>query len=285
MPLKPPRHDHSIERAFRYTYIGPKRKNRIRRYKAAETDDEMNQSRKGADFQSPAGHCLPPEHKGLTLTLPSSERKMFPVMKKRLITSALPYVNNIPHLGNLIQVLSADVFARFCRQYGYENPLCLRYRRIRHGHRNQGFGRRGFAAGSLRPATTRFTWTFTIGSRLIRSLIRPDQQTRAGPAQTDCSAFVQESRRGRIHQGKHHRTALLRARPAIPGRPLRSRNLFRTAGIRMPAAISARTAENCSIRPNWKIPAAAPAAARRSSEAHGISTSIYRASNRSLRNG
>ncbi len=41
-------------------------------------------------------------------------------MKKRLITSALPYVNNIPHLGNLIQVLSADVFARFCRQYGYD---------------------------------------------------------------------------------------------------------------------------------------------------------------------
>ena len=42
------------------------------------------------------------------------------VMKKRLITSALPYVNNIPHLGNLTQVLSADVFARFCRLRGYE---------------------------------------------------------------------------------------------------------------------------------------------------------------------
>ena len=41
-------------------------------------------------------------------------------MKKRLVTSALPYVNNIPHLGNLIQVLSADVFARFCRMKGYE---------------------------------------------------------------------------------------------------------------------------------------------------------------------
>ncbi len=41
-------------------------------------------------------------------------------MKKRLITSALPYVNNIPHLGNLIQVLSADGFARFCRSKGYE---------------------------------------------------------------------------------------------------------------------------------------------------------------------
>ncbi|MGE4584060.1 MAG: methionine--tRNA ligase [Sphaerochaeta sp.] len=41
-------------------------------------------------------------------------------MKKRLVTSALPYVNNIPHLGNLTQVLSADVFARFCRSKGYE---------------------------------------------------------------------------------------------------------------------------------------------------------------------
>ena len=29
--------------------------------------------------------------------------------KRRLITSALPYVNNVPHLGTLLQVLSADV--------------------------------------------------------------------------------------------------------------------------------------------------------------------------------
>ncbi len=40
-------------------------------------------------------------------------------MKAVLITSALPYVNNIPHLGNLIQVLSADVYARYCRLRGY----------------------------------------------------------------------------------------------------------------------------------------------------------------------
>ncbi len=33
-----------------------------------------------------------------------------------LITSALPYVNNIPHLGNVIgSVLSADVFSRFSK--------------------------------------------------------------------------------------------------------------------------------------------------------------------------
>ncbi len=35
--------------------------------------------------------------------------------EKILITCALPYVNNIPHLGNIIQVLSADVFARYQR--------------------------------------------------------------------------------------------------------------------------------------------------------------------------
>lgn len=37
-----------------------------------------------------------------------------------LITSALPYVNNFPHLGNIIGcVLSADVFARYCRLRNY----------------------------------------------------------------------------------------------------------------------------------------------------------------------
>ncbi len=42
-------------------------------------------------------------------------------MKKKLITSALPYVNNVPHLGNIIGcVLSADIYARFCRNMGYE---------------------------------------------------------------------------------------------------------------------------------------------------------------------
>lgn len=40
--------------------------------------------------------------------------------KNILITSALPYVNNVPHLGNIIGcVLSADVFARFCRICNY----------------------------------------------------------------------------------------------------------------------------------------------------------------------
>ena len=43
------------------------------------------------------------------------------MVKKRLITSALPYVNNEPHLGNIIGcVLSADTYARFSRSKGYD---------------------------------------------------------------------------------------------------------------------------------------------------------------------
>ena len=48
--------------------------------------------------------------------------KVLPKKGKRniLITSALPYVNNVPHLGNIIGcVLSADVYARFARLAGH----------------------------------------------------------------------------------------------------------------------------------------------------------------------
>lgn len=42
-----------------------------------------------------------------------------PGQRNVLVTSALPYVNNVPHLGNIIGcVLSADVYARYCRQRG-----------------------------------------------------------------------------------------------------------------------------------------------------------------------
>ena len=42
-------------------------------------------------------------------------------MAKVLITSALPYINGIKHLGNLIgSMLSADLYARFMRATGHE---------------------------------------------------------------------------------------------------------------------------------------------------------------------
>ena len=47
--------------------------------------------------------------------------QILPVQGKKniLITSALPYVNNVPHLGNIVgSVLSADVFARYNKARG-----------------------------------------------------------------------------------------------------------------------------------------------------------------------
>ena len=42
-------------------------------------------------------------------------------MNRTLITSALPYINGIKHLGNLIgSQLPSDVYARFCRAKGHE---------------------------------------------------------------------------------------------------------------------------------------------------------------------
>ncbi|MDD5086203.1 MAG: methionine--tRNA ligase [Candidatus Nanoarchaeia archaeon] len=35
--------------------------------------------------------------------------------KRTLVTSALPYVNNVPHLGNMVCIISADVYTRFLR--------------------------------------------------------------------------------------------------------------------------------------------------------------------------
>ncbi|KAF8778171.1 Methionine--tRNA ligase like protein [Argiope bruennichi] len=58
-------------------------------------------------------------------SFPSPKSNKGPILPKKderniLVTSALPYVNNIPHLGNIIgSVLSADVFARYCRVRGY----------------------------------------------------------------------------------------------------------------------------------------------------------------------
>ncbi|KAI8902889.1 tRNA synthetases class I (M)-domain-containing protein [Globomyces pollinis-pini] len=60
--------------------------------------------------------------KKVTIKLDHHERIILPKKKERnvLITSALPYCNNIPHLGNIIGcVLSADVYARYCRLRGY----------------------------------------------------------------------------------------------------------------------------------------------------------------------
>ncbi|KAL1895762.1 hypothetical protein Cpir12675_003095 [Ceratocystis pirilliformis] len=54
----------------------------------------------------------------------AAKNPILPVEGKRnvLITSALPYVNNVPHLGNVTgSVLPADVFSRYCKARGYQS--------------------------------------------------------------------------------------------------------------------------------------------------------------------
>src|SRR5262249_13291967 len=42
-------------------------------------------------------------------------------MPRQLITSALPYINGVKHLGNLVgSMLPADVYARFLRLRGHD---------------------------------------------------------------------------------------------------------------------------------------------------------------------
>ncbi|EDV21001.1 uncharacterized protein TRIADDRAFT_31114, partial [Trichoplax adhaerens] len=56
---------------------------------------------------------------------PKREKRPHPLLPQEgkrniLLTSALPYVNNVPHLGNIVGcVLSADAFARYCRARNY----------------------------------------------------------------------------------------------------------------------------------------------------------------------
>jgi methionyl-tRNA synthetase len=60
----------------------------------------------------------------IAMDIPEPGKKVLPEAGKRnvLITSALPYVNNVPHLGNIVgSLLSADVFARYNRARGYNS--------------------------------------------------------------------------------------------------------------------------------------------------------------------
>lgn len=54
----------------------------------------------------------------MKVTRKAEGQKILPIpgQENILITSALPYVNNVPHLGNIIgSTLSADVYARYSR--------------------------------------------------------------------------------------------------------------------------------------------------------------------------
>ena len=76
--------------------------------KKPKTKEEIPEAYKELVFSQRITRCDKGE-----IILPQKDRQNI------LVTSALPYVNNVPHLGNLIgAVLSADVFARYSRLSG-----------------------------------------------------------------------------------------------------------------------------------------------------------------------
>ena len=74
------------------------------------SEEELKSAKAGWSRPSPATRPVP------------VAGPVLPEVGKRniMITSALPYVNNVPHLGNIVGcVLSADIYARFARLRGY----------------------------------------------------------------------------------------------------------------------------------------------------------------------
>ena len=96
--------------------------------KVAKTPKTSNAQKKQKPKEKKKAEEIDPKYINLlntqNLTRFNKEKKKQVEKDKRniLITSALPYVNNEPHLGNLIgAVLSGDVYSRYCRNMGYNS--------------------------------------------------------------------------------------------------------------------------------------------------------------------
>jgi methionyl-tRNA synthetase len=96
-----------------------KEKKEKKKAKAEKPQPQQNPNKKEKDHHEKDVNYYTSSAK---LLRPNKNQPVYPDPSKKniLITSALPYVNNVPHLGTLIGcVLSADVFARYCRLKGY----------------------------------------------------------------------------------------------------------------------------------------------------------------------
>ena len=168
-------------------------------------------------------------------------------MARILITSALPYINGVKHLGNLVgSQLPADVYARYCRARGHEVLLHLRHRRARHA----GRARRRRRPASRWPTIARGIWAIQkeLGEGFRLSF---DQFGRSSSPQNH---RLTQHFAGRLDDdgliAEVRRAAGLLGRPTGASCPTATSTApARTAATRGRAATSARTAPSCSTRP------------------------------------
>ena len=167
-------------------------------------------------------------------------------MAKILITSALPYINGVKHLGNLVgSLLPADVHARFRRQTG-DDVL--------------------FICGTDEHGTPAELGALAAGQDVRaycdeQHAIQADVYRRFGLAfdhfgRTSCAAepridpaLLPPARRRGADRRAQRAAGVVGAGPAFPARPLRARHLSALRLGRTRAAISAMTAARCSMPP------------------------------------
>ena len=150
-------------------------------------------------------------------------------MARILITSALPYINGVKHLGNLVgSQLPADVYARYMPRPRPRGAAHLRHRRARHPGRARRRRDRRAGRRLLRPALAGAEGPrrrLPPLLRPLRPLVEPGEP-RAHPA------FRRPPRRRRPDLRGVRAADLLPRRRPLPARPLRRGHLPQ---LRLPA--------------------------------------------------
>jgi len=140
--------------------------------------------------------------------------------ERRLITSALPYVNNVPHLGNSSRCCQRTCSRATAGLAGYETLYICGTTSTGPPPRPRRW-RRALPRGSSATATTPSTATSTPGST------SPSTSSAAPrcPCTPRSPSTSSSSCTRRLHQRAGAESALLREGPAVPGGPLRAGHL------------------------------------------------------------
>jgi len=170
-------------------------------------------------------------------------------MNSVLITSALPYINGVKHLGNLVgSMLPADVFARFQRARGRNTvssapPTARTPASLPRSEAGQDVAAYCAEQHQIqKDLGARFGLSWDYFAVLRRPPNRELTSTSRGPVEK------RPSRGAHDQAGPYSKHDRRFFRPPMSSAPVR------TAAMSAPAATSARTARACSIRPISSIP-------------------------------
>ncbi len=194
--------------------------------------------------------CIP--HGSPISSGPRAEDPMANERQRILITSALPYINGIKHLGNLVgSQLPADVYARYMRARGHEVLLIC-------ATDEHGTPAELAAAAAGEPVADYCARLWKIQSDLAdRFNLSFDHFGRSSSPQNH---RLTQHFAGRLYDAGlisevMETPGLLPRRRPLPARPLHRGHLPQLRLSRAPAVTSARTAPSSSTPPTSSTPA------------------------------